>query len=167
MKIAVSGKGGVGKTTIAAALVKLFSGANHRVYAIDADPDVCLAATLGIPDDITSELKPLVEMKELIYARTGGEGSFFTLNPEIDDVLDDFCICLDNIRYLRMGGVKKGGSSCYCRRMPSSMQLSRLCFWTEMTWSLWIWVPGLSTFPRYGQGSRFNACGGGAWPEQC
>jgi CO dehydrogenase maturation factor len=115
MKIAVSGKGGVGKTTIAAALVKLFSGVNRRVYAIDADPDVCLAAALGIPDDITSELKPLVEMKELIYARTGGEGSYFTLNPEIGDVLDDFCICQDNIRYLRMGGVKKGGSSCYCR----------------------------------------------------
>jgi CO dehydrogenase maturation factor len=115
MKIAVSGKGGVGKTTIAAALVKLFSGVNRRVYAIDADPDVCLAAALGIPDDITSELKPLVEMKELIYAMTGGEGSYFTLNPEIGDVLDDFCICQDNIRYLRMGGVKKGGSSCYCR----------------------------------------------------
>jgi len=79
MKLAVSGKGVVGKTTIAAALVKLFSKTHRVVYAIDADPDVCLAAAVGIPDDITSELKPLVEMKELINAKTGGQGSFFTL----------------------------------------------------------------------------------------
>lgn len=115
MKLAISGKGGVGKTTIAAALVKLFSETHRVVYAIDADPDVCLAAAVGIPDDITSELKPLVEMKELINAKTGGQGSFFTLNPKVDDDLDDYCVKHGNIRYLRMGGVKKGGSSCYCR----------------------------------------------------
>ena len=115
MKLAISGKGGVGKTTVAAALVKLFSDTHRTVYAIDADPDVCLASALGIPDDITSELKPLVEMKELISAKTGGEGSFFTLNPSVSDDLDDYCIEHGNIRYLRMGGVKKGGSHCYCR----------------------------------------------------
>ena len=115
MKLAISGKGGVGKTTIAAALVKLFSKTHRVVYAIDADPDVCLAAAVGIPDDITSELKPLVEMKELISSKTGGQGAFFTLNPKVDDDLDNYCIEHGNIRYLRMGGVKKGGSSCYCR----------------------------------------------------
>lgn len=113
--MAISGKGGVGKTTIAAALVKLFSETRSAVYAIDADPDVCLAAALGIPDEITEELKPLVEMKELINSKTGGQGSFFTLNPKVDDELDDYCVKHGNIRYLRMGGVKKGGSSCYCR----------------------------------------------------
>lgn len=115
MKLAVSGKGGVGKTTIAAALVKLFSRENRTVYAIDADPDVCLAAALGIPDDITSELKPLAEMRELINHGSRGEGADLALNPGIGDVPDDFCIHQDNIRYLRMGGVKRGGSSCYCR----------------------------------------------------
>lgn len=115
MKLAISGKGGVGKTTIASALVKLFSDTHRTVYAIDADPDVCLASALGIPDDITNELKPLVEMKELISAKTGGEGSFYTLNPSVTDDLEDYCIKHDNIRYLRMGGVKKGGSHCYCR----------------------------------------------------
>lgn len=115
MKLAISGKGGVGKTTIAAALVKLFSKTRRAVYAIDADPDVCLAAAIGIPDEITSELKPLVEMKELINSKTGGQGSFFTLNPKVDDDLDSYCISQGNINYLRMGGVKKGGSACYCR----------------------------------------------------
>lgn len=116
MKLAISGKGGVGKTTIAAALVQLFSETHRVVYAIDADPDVCLAAAVGIPDDITAELKPLVEMKQFVSEKTGGQGSFFTLNPEIDDQdMDAYCINHGNIRYLRMGGVKKGGSSCYCR----------------------------------------------------
>ena len=115
MKLAISGKGGVGKTTIASALIRLFSEDHHTVYAIDADPDVCLASALGIPDDITDELKPLVEMKELIAAKTGGTGSFYTLNPSVSEDLDDYCIKHGNIRYLRMGGVKKGGSQCYCR----------------------------------------------------
>ncbi|MCL6479826.1 MAG: AAA family ATPase [Peptococcaceae bacterium] len=115
MKLAISGKGGVGKTTVASALVRLFSETHRTVYAIDADPDVCLASALGIPDDITNELKPLVEMKELISTKTGGGGSFYTLNPDVSEDLDDFCIKHGNIRYLRMGGVKKGGSQCYCR----------------------------------------------------
>jgi len=115
MKLAISGKGGVGKTTIAAALIQLFSEANTTVYAIDADPDVCLAASIGISDDITSELKPLVEMKELISAKMGGDGLLFSLNPSVDGELDNYCIYHGNIRYLRMGGIKKGGTSCYCR----------------------------------------------------
>jgi len=115
MKLAISGKGGVGKTTIAAALVKLFAGSGRRVYAIDADPDVCLAAAIGIPDDEAAEIKPVVEMKELVNTRTGGEGSFFSLNPRVDDVPDNCCLKFNNISYLRMGGIKKGGSSCYCR----------------------------------------------------
>lgn len=115
MKLAISGKGGVGKTTIAAAMIKLFSGSNNIVYAIDADPDVCLGAAIGIPDNLISDLKPLVEMKDLIYAKTGGNGSFYTINPRVHDDLEKFCLLQGNIRYLRMGGVKTGGSACYCR----------------------------------------------------
>lgn len=131
MKLAISGKGGVGKTTVAATLVKLFAGSGRKVYAIDADPDVCLAAAIGIPDDEAAELKPVIEMKELVNARTGGEGSFFSLNPRVDDVPDNYCVKHNNIKYLRMGGLKKGGSSCYCREnsflhaLVSSLLLDR------------------------------------------
>ncbi|NPV73409.1 MAG: carbon monoxide dehydrogenase [Pelotomaculum sp.] len=115
MKLAVSGKGGVGKTTVAAAMVRLFSERCRVVYAIDADPDVCLAAALGIPDDITGELRPLVEMREkMAAAGKSGEDSLTGFQPCFRE-LDEYCIAQRNIRYLRMGGVKKGGSSCYCR----------------------------------------------------
>ncbi|WP_422698393.1 AAA family ATPase [Desulfofarcimen acetoxidans] len=114
LKLAISGKGGVGKTTISSALVKLFSKTHQNVYAIDADPDACLAAAVGIPDEAINNLKPMVEMKDVITSKTG-EGVFYNLNPKVDDVIDDYSIKHNNIRFLRMGGIKKGGSSCYCR----------------------------------------------------
>ncbi len=114
MKLAVSGKGGVGKTTIAAALVKSFARTHRLVYAIDGDPDACLAAALGIPESAAWQIKPVVAMKELIRARSGS-GAFYVLNPKVDDVLEDYAYRLGNIRFLRMGEVKKGGSECYCR----------------------------------------------------
>ncbi|SHF64136.1 CO dehydrogenase maturation factor [Desulfofundulus australicus DSM 11792] len=114
MKLAISGKGGVGKTTIAAALIKSFAETHKTVYAIDADPDACLATAIGIPETIASGLKPIVEMRDLIRAKTG-DGTFFTLNPQVDDVLEDYSYRFNNIRFIRMGGIKKGGSECYCR----------------------------------------------------
>ncbi|MEW5899470.1 MAG: AAA family ATPase, partial [Bacillota bacterium] len=114
MKLAISGKGGVGKTTIAAALVKSFARTHRLVYAIDGDPDACLAAALGIPEEAARQIKPVVEMRELIRARSGS-GAFYVLNPKVDDVLEDYSYHLGNIRFLRMGEVKKGGSECYCR----------------------------------------------------
>lgn len=115
MKIAVSGKGGVGKTTVSASLVKLFSQTHGRVYAVDADPDACLAAGVGIDEQIIRDHKPMVELKEIMDRKNAGGGAFYTLNPEVDDVLEDYCIKKDNIRFLRMGGVKKGGEACYCK----------------------------------------------------
>ncbi|MGB9802427.1 MAG: AAA family ATPase [Desulfofundulus sp.] len=114
MKLAISGKGGVGKTTIAAALVKSFAETHQTVYAIDADPDACLALAIGIPEEVAAEIKPIVEMRDLIRAKTG-EGAFYTLNPQVDDVLDSYCYQQKNIKFIRMGGIKKGGSECYCR----------------------------------------------------
>ncbi len=115
MKIAVSGKGGVGKTTVAASLVKLFAGTHGRVFAVDADPDACLAAGVGIDEETIRQHKPMVELKEIMDRKNAGGGAFYTLNPEVDDVLEDYCIRQGNIHFLRMGGVKKGGEACYCK----------------------------------------------------
>jgi CO dehydrogenase maturation factor len=115
MKIAVSGKGGVGKTTFAANLARWLAGQGHNVLAVDADPDVSLGAILGIPESELSSLKALVEMKELIDERMGGSGAYYSLNPKVDDVLEDYSLTYGNIRLLRMGNVKSGGTACYCR----------------------------------------------------
>ncbi|WP_418790340.1 AAA family ATPase [Phosphitispora sp. TUW77] len=115
IKIAVSGKGGVGKTTVASSLVKLLARSHKNVYAVDADPDACLATAVGIPYEDVCNLKPLVEMKDLIDEKSSGGGAFFALNPNVDDILNEYSIPIGNIKFLRMGGIKQGGTACYCR----------------------------------------------------
>ena len=125
MKLAVSGKGGVGKTTFSALLIRTLNAQGKRVLAIDADPDANLAAALGIPD--AEKIVPIAEMKELIFERTeaqpGTIGGFFKLNPKVDDLPDALSAKLDNIKLMRLGGVKKGGSGCIC---PESTLLRAL-----------------------------------------
>ena len=125
MKFAVSGKGGVGKTTFAAFLIKALADAGKRVLAIDADPDANLAQALGIKE--ISTIVPIADMKDLIEERTGAKpgtiGGFFSLNPKVDDLPDRLAIKIDNIRLMVMGGVKKGGSGCIC---PESALLKQL-----------------------------------------
>ncbi|RZB32357.1 MAG: CO dehydrogenase maturation factor [Desulfobacteraceae bacterium Eth-SRB2] len=125
MKLAVSGKGGVGKTTFSAILIRTLNDQGKRVLAIDADPDANLAAALGIPD--AEKIVPIAEMKELIFERTeaqpGTIGGFFKLNPKVDDLPDSLSAKLDNIKLMRLGGVKKGGGGCIC---PESTLLRAL-----------------------------------------
>ncbi|MFO7461954.1 MAG: AAA family ATPase [Desulfatiglandales bacterium] len=125
MKIAVSGKGGVGKTTFASFLIKAFSEQGKRVLAIDADPDANLAQALGVRTD--SGIVPIAEMKELIEERTetkiGSMGSFFKLNPKVDDLPDRLSIKVNGIKLMVLGGVKKGGGGCIC---PESTLLKNL-----------------------------------------
>ncbi len=125
MKIAISGKGGVGKTTLAALLIKYFRDQGKKVLAVDADPDANLALALGVPDP--QNITPISEMKDLIHERTesqpGSMGGFFKLNPKVDDIPDKFSRNLDGIKLIVMGTVKKGGSGCIC---PESVMLRAL-----------------------------------------
>jgi len=115
LKIAISGKGGVGKTTVAANLVRAFAVRDYYVYAIDADPDASLGAVLGFPAGELAKLRPVMEMREVIAERAGGDGAFYVLNPKVDDLIEDFSLRRGSIRFLRMGSVKQGGTACYCR----------------------------------------------------
>ncbi len=115
MKIAVSGKGGVGKTTLAAGLIRILLDKGFPVFAVDADPDLSLGTLLGFSEETIARLKPIVEMRDLIAEKVGGSTGFFTMNPEVEDIIRDFTLVSGQLRFLKMGAVKKGGSSCYCR----------------------------------------------------
>ncbi|MDZ4230666.1 MAG: carbon monoxide dehydrogenase accessory protein CooC [Dehalococcoidales bacterium] len=116
MKIAISGKGGVGKTLLATLLAKIFADSGYSVLAIDADPDSNLAANLGFPH--SEEITPISEMEELIEERTGARpgqsAPYYKLNPRVDDLPDKYSAKLDGIRLMVMGRLKRGGTGCYC-----------------------------------------------------
>ena len=125
MKIAVTGKGGVGKTILASLLAKVFAESGYSVLAIDADPDTNLAATLGFPD--SDKITPISEMDALIEERTGASPgqatAYFKLNPKVDDLPEKYSVKRNGIRLMVMGQVKRGGTGCYC---PENVLLQAL-----------------------------------------
>ncbi len=117
MRVAIVGKGGVGKTTVSATLTRALADAGRSVYSIDADPNNCLAYALGFPPEVADEIRPLSDMGELLSERSGaelGQGGMHVLNPECADIIEEHTIHQNGIKLLVMGTIEKGGGGCAC-----------------------------------------------------
>jgi len=120
MKIAVAGKGGVGKTFIAGTLARLLAREGYNVLAVDADPNINTASAIGIPLEVAEKIVPLSENEELIKEKTGvapgkSYGQMFRLTPSVSDIVDKYGVVgPDGVQLLIMGTVKGGGTGCMC-----------------------------------------------------
>ena len=118
MKLAITGKGGVGKSTLAAVLTLLLTRKGVRVLALDADPDANLAGSLGISPEEQKTIIPIAEQTRLIEERTGAKvrryGQMFKLNPTVDDIAESFGFNKDGYSLLVLGAVDRGGGGCGC-----------------------------------------------------
>jgi CO dehydrogenase maturation factor len=118
LKIAVSGKGGVGKSTLSAAIARILAGRGHRILAIDADPDANLASAFGLPADVKSKIRPVGQERDLIEQRTGAKfgrtGQMFNLSPEVSDVAEKYGTLFSGVSIVVLGAVKTGVSGCAC-----------------------------------------------------
>jgi CO dehydrogenase maturation factor len=127
MKIAVTGKGGVGKTTVAAILARLYADEGHKVLAADVDPDANLGAALGFTQAELDEITPISKMRKLIAERTGAGadtyGKFFKINPRVDDIPDMVAKEKNGVKLLVLGTVETGGSGCVC---PEHVVMKRI-----------------------------------------
>ena len=127
MKIAITGKGGVGKTTFTAILARLYADEGKHVLAVDADPDANLGLALGFSEDQLKDIVPISQLKKLIAERTGSSeenfGKFFKINPRVDDVPEKYAKEVNGVKLLTLGTVETGGSGCVC---PEHVLLKRL-----------------------------------------
>lgn len=125
MKVAVTGKGGVGKTTFAACLARLYADEGKKVLCADVDPDANLGLALGFSEEDLKKITPITEMKALIQQRTEADQfeRFFKINPKVDDLPDMLAQEINGVKLLLMGTVKVGGQGCVC---PEHVILKRL-----------------------------------------
>lgn len=125
MKIAVTGKGGVGKTTFSAVLARLYADEGHEVLCADVDPDANLGLALGFSEEELAQITPISEMKEMIRERTQADQfeKFFKINPKVDDLPDTLSREIHGVKLLLMGTVKTGGGGCVC---PEHVILKRI-----------------------------------------
>ena len=127
MKVAISGKGGVGKTTLAGVLARILASRGRKVLAIDADPDSNLASAIGLPKEALVKLSPIASMTSMIEERTGAKkgtfGSMFKLNPKVDDIPDELGVTYQGVKLLLLGCIPQGGGGCFC---PENVLLKNL-----------------------------------------
>ena len=125
MKVAITGKGGVGKTTFAACLARLYADEGRKVLCADVDPDANLGLALGFSEEDLSKITPITEMKALIQQRTEADQfeRYFKINPKVDDLPDMLAQEVNGVKLLLMGTVKTGGAGCVC---PEHVILKRL-----------------------------------------
>lgn len=116
MKIAVTGKGGVGKTTLSSTLARLYADEGRTVLAADVDPDANLGLALGLTEDEVNAIVPISKMRTLVEERTGATyaNKFFKLNPQVSDIPDKFSKEINGVKLLVMGTVETGGTGCVC-----------------------------------------------------
>ena len=130
-KIAIGGKGGVGKTTVCAVWAQLLAEDGFDVLAIDADPNTNLASAFGLPSEQSPE--PLIRMKELIAERTGtgkdAIGAYFKLNPKVSDLPEKYSLELNGLKLLVLGGITQAGAGCAC---PEGAFLKALLTYTML-----------------------------------
>lgn len=127
MKLAISGKGGVGKSTVAGMLARLWAAEGRRVLAIDADPDANLASAIGIPPELRQRIRTIAGERQLIEERTGAKvrqfGQMFKLNPEVADIAEKYAVRWSGVDLLVLGGVERAAGGCAC---PESVLLKSL-----------------------------------------
>ncbi len=155
MKLAVTGKGGVGKSTLVAMIARVLRDAGKKVLAVDADPDMNLAAILNVPD--SEKITPIIEMKEMIAERTGTEvdkpAPFFKMNPKVNDIPDKYCIDFEGIKLLVMGTVRKGGGGCAC---PENNFLKTLITHLVISGEEWVLLDMEAGIEHLGRGTALG-----------
>ena len=116
MKLAITGKGGVGKTTLSSTLARLYADEGRTVLAADVDPDANLGLALGLTQEEVDEIIPISRMKDLAKERTGAsdDNKFYKLNPYVADIPEKFARTVNGVKLLVMGTVDLGGSGCVC-----------------------------------------------------